>query len=126
MNQAPTVHQELRFTLVVDEAPRVGGYKTIKSIVREQGSKDVAAILATQAPGDLPPEVETNGQTEVFLRVPPESAKAAARRLDPDDKDLPTQIRTLKTGEAFVSMGGGPPMLIKPRQFWRDDLNPNG
>jgi hypothetical protein len=126
MNRAPAVHQEVRFTLVVDEAHRVGGYKAIKSIVREQRSKGVAAILATQAPGDLPPEVETNAQTKVFLKLPPEDAKAAGRRLDPDDRDLPGQIRTLKTGEGFVSLGGGAPMLVNLRQFWRDDLKADG
>jgi hypothetical protein len=62
----------------------------------------------------------------VFLRLPPESAKAAARRLDPDDRELPGLIRTLKTGETFVTLGGGRPMLINLRQFWRDDLKPNG
>lgn len=122
MNQAPAVHHEVRFTLVVDEAHRVGGYKAIKSIVREQRSKGVAAILATQAPGDLSPEVETNAQTKVFLQLPPADAKAAGRRLDPDDRGLPGLIRTLKTGEAFVSLGGAAPMLVNLRQFWRDDL----
>jgi hypothetical protein len=124
MQTAPAVHSTVRFAVVVDEAHRVSGYKAVKSMVSEQRSKGVAVILATQKPGQLPPEVETNAQTKVFLNLPGQDAKEAAKRLDPDNKDLPELIRTLAPGEAFVSIGGQP-VLVRLRQYWRDDAASN-
>jgi len=123
MQTAPAVHSTVRFAVVVDEAHRVSGYKAVKAMVSEQRSKGVAVILATQKPGQLPPEVETNAQTKVFLNLPGQDAKEAAKRLDPDDKNLPDLIRNLNPGEAFVSIGGSP-MLVTLRQYWRDDAAP--
>jgi DNA helicase HerA-like ATPase len=122
MQTAPAVHSTVRFAVpgAVDEAHRVSSYKAVKAMVSEQRSKGVAVILATQRPGQLPPEVETNAQTKAFLNLPGQDAKEAAKRLDPDDKDLPELIRNLNPGEAFVSIGG-PPVLVKLRQYWRDD-----
>jgi DNA helicase HerA-like ATPase len=120
MQAASAVHSTVRFAVVVDEAHRVAGYKAVKSMVSEQRSKGVAVILATQKPGQLPPEVETNAQTKVFLNLPGQDSKEAAKRLDSDDRDLPDLIRNLKPGEAFVSLGG-PPFLVNLRQYWRDD-----
>lgn len=120
MAAASHVHSTVNFAVVVDEAHRVANYKAIRSMVSEQRSKGVAVILATQKPGQLPPEVETNAQTKVFLRLPGTAANDAARRLDPSEKDLPELIRNLQKGEAFVSIGDAP-RLVRLRQFWRDD-----
>ena len=79
----------------------------------------MAVILATQKPGQLPPEVETNAQTKVFLRLPGTDATAAARRLDPTDRDLPELIRSLEKGEALGEHRRGaapreaPPILAR-------------
>lgn len=118
---APAVHSRVSFAVVVDEAHRVAGYKAIQAMVREQRSKGVAVILATQQPGDLPAEMATNAQTKVFLRLPARAAKQAGQMLDPDDKDLPEMIRSLERGQALVSIGGAAARRVDLRQFWRDD-----
>jgi DNA helicase HerA-like ATPase len=120
MATASHVHSTVNFAVVVDEAHRVASYRAVKAMVSEQRSKGVAVILATQKPGQLPPEVETNAQTKVFLRLPGTAANDAAKRLDPSEKDLPELIRNLQKGEAFISTGGSP-QLVTLRQFYRDD-----
>lgn len=120
MHVLPAVANVVRYTLVIDEAHRVSDFKAVKSMVREQRSKGLAVILATQGPGDLPEEVETNAQTKIVLRLPSDQAKKAARMLDPDDRDLAENIRGLNDAEAYVSLGGRPPELVRLRQFWKD------
>jgi hypothetical protein len=44
----------------------------------------------------------------------------AARKLDPNNSRLPEQIRTLGVGEAYVSLGGESPQLLRMAQAWRD------
>jgi hypothetical protein len=39
-------------------------------------------------------------------------AAQAARKIDPGDADIPERIRTLASGEAFVSLGGDAPRLL--------------
>jgi DNA helicase HerA-like ATPase len=97
------------------------GAKSDANQIREGRSKGLAVLLATQQPGDLPEVVATNAQTKICFRLPDATvATAAARRLDPLDSELPEQIRTLDVGEAFVSLGGAAPRLLRMAQHWRD------
>lgn len=119
--EMPQVHNEVTYTLVIDEAHRVANFHSVGTMVRELRSKGLAVILATQRPGDLPGEAGTNAQTKIYMRLPDaQSATAAARALDPSDRDLPRVIRSLRDGEAFVALAGAAPKLVKLRQFWRD------
>jgi hypothetical protein len=123
--EMPQVANLVRYTLVIDEAHRVGHFHSVGSMVRELRSKGLAVVLATQRPGDLPEEASTNAQTKIYMRLPDaQSAREAARALDPRDKDLPEMIRTLKNGEAFVAFSGASPRLVRLRQFWRDHAEP--
>jgi len=47
-------------------------------------------------------------------------AKAAAKRLNPNDRRLADQIKTLGVGEAFISLAGQAPQLVRMVQLWRD------
>lgn len=115
------VANTIRYVIVVDEAHRVADFRAIDMMVREGRSKGLAVMLATQQPGDLPDVVATNAQTKICFRLPDAVvAAAAARRLDPNDAYLSEKIRTLKVGEAFVSLGGDAPRLLTMMQFWRD------
>jgi hypothetical protein len=117
----PQAANTIRYLVVVDEAHRVAAFKAVKSMLREGRSKGLAVLLATQQPGDLPAEVATNANTRICFRLPDATiATAAARRLDGSDPSLAEQIRTLDRGEAFVSLGGAPPRLLRMAQFWRD------
>lgn len=117
----PPVANTVRYAAVVDEAHRVSAFKAIDTMIREGRSKGLAVVLATQQPGDLPEVVSTNAQTKICFRLPDATvASAAARRLDPMDSELPEQIRTLDVGEAFVSLGGAAPRLLRMAQHWRD------
>lgn len=117
----PQAANTIRYLAVVDEAHRVAAFKAIKSMLREGRSRGLAVLLATQQPGDLPDEVATNANTRICFRLPDATiATAAARRLDSGDPSLAEQIRTLDRGEAFVSLGGAPPRLLRMAQFWRD------
>jgi hypothetical protein len=117
----PTVANSIRYAVVVDEAHRVRDFKAIETMVREGRSKGLATILATQQANDLPEVVANNAQTKLCFRLPDATmAKAAARRLNPADKTLADQIRTLGVGEAFISLGGSEPILTRVIQYWRD------
>ena len=119
--EMPQIHNEVIYTLVVDEAHRVASFHSVSSMVRELRSKGLAVVLATQRPGDLPGEAGTNAQTKIYMRLPDaQSATAAARALDPTDRSMPKTIRSLNDGEAFVALAGGAPRLVRLRQFWRD------
>jgi hypothetical protein len=120
--EMPQVANQVKYLVVVDEAHRVVNFHSVASMVRELRSKGLAVILATQRPGDLPEEASTNAQTKVFLRLPDaQAARQAAKALDPSDRSLPREIRTLDDGEAFVAIAGGSPTRLKLRQHWRDD-----
>jgi hypothetical protein len=120
--EMPQVANQVNYLIVIDEAHRVANFHSVASMVRELRSKGLAVILATQRPGDLPEEASTNAQTKVFLRLPDaKAARQAAQALDPSDRSLPAQIRTLEDGEAFVAIAGGRPIKVKLRQHWRDD-----
>jgi hypothetical protein len=111
----------IRYVVVVDEAHRVSAFKAIDTMIREGRSKGLAVILATQQPGDLPAVVAANAQTRVCFRLSDAAAAtAAAKRLDPADRDLPEQIRTLDRGEAYVSLAGRAPLLLSMAQNFRD------
>ncbi len=117
----PQTANTIRYLMVVDEAHRVAAFKAVKSMLQEGRSKGLAVLLATQQPGDLPNEVATNANTRICFRLPDSTiAHAAARRLDAGDPSLAEQIRTLDRGEAFVSLGGARPRLLRMAQFWRD------
>jgi len=117
----PQAANTIRYLMVVDEAHRVAAFKAVKSMLQEGRSKGLAVLLATQQPGDLPDEVATNANTRICFRLPDSTiATAAARRLDAADPSLAEQIRTLDRGEAFVSLGGARPRLLRMAQFWRD------
>lgn len=117
----PQTANTIRYLMVVDEAHRVAAFKAVKSMLQEGRSKGLAVLLATQQPGDLPDEVATNANTRICFRLPDSTiANAAARRLDASDPSLAEQIRTLDRAEAFVSLGGARPRLLRMAQFWRD------
>jgi Bacterial protein of unknown function (DUF853) len=119
--EMPQIHNEVKYTLVIDEAHRVASFHSVGTMVRELRSKGLAVILATQRPGDLPGEAGTNAQTKIYMRLPDaQSATAAARALDPSNRDLSRLIRSLGDGEAFVALAGSTPKLVRLRQFWRD------
>ncbi|MGH2946705.1 MAG: helicase HerA-like domain-containing protein [Solirubrobacteraceae bacterium] len=119
--EMPQVANEVKYTLVIDEAHRVASFHSVGTMVRELRSKGLAVVLATQRPGDLPGEAGTNAQTKVYLRLPDaQSARAAARNIDPSDRDLAERIRSLADGEAYVALAGGGPRYVRLRQFWRD------
>ncbi|HEY5344278.1 MAG TPA: hypothetical protein VIJ66_11560 [Solirubrobacteraceae bacterium] len=121
MQGLPPVPNTLRYAVVVDEAHRVSAFKAIDTMVREGRSKGLAVILATQQPGDLTPVVAANAQTRVCFRLSDAgAATAAARSLDPADRDLPEQIRTLDSGEAYVSLAGRTPLLLSMAQNYRN------
>jgi hypothetical protein len=120
--EMPQVANRVNYLIVIDEAQRVTNFHSVASMVRELRSKGLAVILATQRPGDLPEEASTNAQTKVFLRLPDaQAANQAARALDPSDRHLSAEIRSLEDGEAFIAMAGGPPTKVRLRQHWRDD-----
>ncbi|HET7591289.1 MAG TPA: ATP-binding protein [Solirubrobacterales bacterium] len=124
--EMPQVANQVNYLIVIDEAHRVANFHSVASMVRELRSKGLAVVLATQRPGDLPAEASTNAQTKVFLRLPDaQAAREAAKTLDPSDRGLATEIRTLEDGEAFVAIAGGSPIRVKLRQHWRDDRQPD-
>ncbi len=90
-------------------------------MIREGRSKGLAVVLATQQPLDLPGVVAANAQTKICFGLPDATVSTmAARRLDRDDSHLPEQIRTLGVGEAYVSLGGEAPHLLRMAQAYRD------
>jgi type IV secretory pathway VirB4 component len=118
------VANTVRYISVVDEAHRVAGFKAIDTMIREGRSKGLAVILATQQPNDLPEVVGANALTKICFRLPDAMmAKAAAKRLNPNDRRLADQIKTLGVGEAFVSLAGQSPQLVRMVQLWRDSEN---
>jgi hypothetical protein len=119
--EMPQVANQVNYLIVIDEAHRVANFHSVASMVRELRSKGLAVILATQRPGDLPEEASTNAQTKVYLRLPDaQAARQAAAALNPGDRSLAAEIRTLEDGEAFVAIAGGAPIKVKLRQHWRD------
>jgi DNA helicase HerA-like ATPase len=115
------VANTVRYISVVDEAHRVAGFKAIDTMIREGRSKGLAVILATQQPNDLPEVVGANALTKICFRLPDAMmAKAAAKRLNPNDRRLADQIKTLGVGEAFISLAGQAPQLVRMVQLWRD------
>ncbi|MGY1737023.1 helicase HerA-like domain-containing protein [Geodermatophilus sp. SYSU D00684] len=119
----PPVPNTVRYVAVVDEAHRVAAFQAIKTMIREGRSKGLAVVLATQQPLDLPDVVAANAQTKICFGLPDATvATMAARKLDPDNPRLAEQIRTLGVGEAFVSLRGDAPRLIKMAQAYRDGV----
>lgn len=115
------VANTIRYMAVVDEAHRVAKFRAIDTMVREGRSKGLAVLLATQQPSDLPEVVGTNAQTKICFQLPDATmARAAAKRLNPGDRQLPDLIRSLNTGEALVSLKGEQPQLVRMVQLWRD------
>jgi DNA helicase HerA-like ATPase len=120
----PPVPNTIRYLVVVDEAHRVSSFRAIQTMIREGRSKGLAVILATQQPLDLPEVVATNAQTKICFGLPDATvATMAARKLQPDNPRLSEQIRTLGVGEAFLSLGGGVPRLVRMAQAYRDAPN---
>lgn len=117
----PPVPNTVRYVAVVDEAHRVASFQAIKTMIREGRSKGLAVLLATQQPLDLDPVVAANAQTKICFGLPDATvASMAARRLDQDNTRLAEQIRTLGVGEAFLSLRGGTPRLMRMTQLHRD------
>ena len=115
------VANAIRYAVVVDEAHRVAKIRAVDLMVKEGRSKGLAMILATQSPADLPEAVDTNAQTRICFRLSDATiATQAARKLDSNDKTLAERIRTLETGEAFVSMQGKQPLAVRMLQHYRD------
>jgi hypothetical protein len=121
MQDRPPVANSISYAMVVDEAHRVAQFRALQLMLREGRSKGLAVVLATQAPSDLPETVDANAQTRVCFRLSDAMiAGQAARKLDPADDRLAERIRTLGTGEAFVSLQGGSPRLLTMPQHYRD------
>jgi hypothetical protein len=121
MQDRPPVANTISYAMVVDEAHRVAQFKAIQLMLREGRSKGLAVLLATQAPSDLPETVDANAQTRICFRLSDAViAGQAARKLNPSDDRLADRIRTLGTGEAFVSLQGSPPQLLTMPQHYRD------
>lgn len=117
----PPVSNTIRYVAVVDEAHRIANFRAIQTMIREGRSKGLAVLLATQQPLDLPGVVAANAQTKICFGLPDATVAAmAARRLQHDNPRLAEQIRTLGAGEAFVSLGGEPPRLLRMTQAHRD------
>ena len=117
----PPVPNTVRYVAVVDEAHRVASFRAVETMIREGRSKGLAVLLATQQPLDLDPVVAANAGTKVCFGLPDATvAQMAARRLDPANPHLAEQIRTLGVSEAFLSLGGGAPRLMRMTQLYRD------
>ena len=117
----PPVPNTIRYLAVVDEAHRVKDFRAVQTMIREGRSKGLAVVLATQQPLDLPEVVSANAQTKICFGLPDATvATMAARRLDPDNPRLAEQIRTLGKSEAFLSLGGEAPVLMRMTQAFRD------
>jgi len=117
----PPVPNTIRYVAVVDEAHRVSGFRAIQTMIREGRSKGLSVILATQQPLDLPDVVAANAQTKICFGLPDATvATMAARKMQPDNPRLAEQIRTLGVGEAFVSLGGAEPRLVRMTQAHSD------
>lgn len=121
MQERPPVANAVHYAMVVDEAHRVAQFKALHLMLREGRSKGLAVVLATQAPADFPEVVDNNAQTRVCFRLSDAViAGQAARKMDPNDGTLAERIRTLASGEAFVSFEGSPPRLLTMVQHYRD------
>lgn len=117
----PPVAGTVRYALVVDEAHRVSRFRALDVMLREGRSKGLAVVLATQSPADLPEVVDTNAQTRICFRLSDAVvASQAARKLDHTDEGLAGSIRTLGSGEAYVSLQGERPRLATMTQHYRD------
>lgn len=117
----PPVPNTIRYVIVVDEAHRVAAFRAITTMIREGRSKGLAVILATQQPDDLPDIVAANAQTKICFGLPDATvATMAARKLSSGSPELAERIRTLGVGEAFVSLGGKAPRLLRMTQAHRD------
>lgn len=117
----PPVPNTVRYLVAIDEAHRISGFRAVQTMIREGRSKGLAVILATQQPLDLPDVVAANAQTKICFGLPDATvATMAARKLEPDNPRLAEQIRTLGVGEAFVSLGGEAPRLVRMTQAYRD------
>lgn len=117
----PPVPNTIRYLAVVDEAHRVADFKAVRTMIKEGRSKGLAVVLATQEPLDLREVVGSNAQTRICFGLPDATvASMAARKLDPDNARLSEEIRTLSGGEAFLSLRGEKPRLIKMAQAYCD------
>jgi hypothetical protein len=117
----PPVPNAIHYVVVVDEAHRVSSFQAIKTMIREGRSKGLSVVLATQQPLDLPDVVAANAQTKICFGLPDATVAAmAARKLEPTNPRLPEQIRTLGVGEAYVSLRGEAPRLLRMAQAHRD------
>jgi hypothetical protein len=117
----PPVPNTIRYVTVVDEAHRVSSFQAVKTMIREGRSKGLSVVLATQQPLDLPDVVAANAQTKICFGLPDATVAAmAARKLEPANPRLPEQIRTLGVGEAYVSLRGEAPRLLRMAQAHRD------
>jgi DNA helicase HerA-like ATPase len=117
----PPVPNTIRYVGVIDEAHRVADFKAVQTMIREGRSKGLAVVLATQQPLDLQEVTGANAQTRICFGLPDATfATMAARKMQPDNPRLAEQIRTLGVGEAYLSLRGSPPRLVKMVQAHRD------
>lgn len=117
----PPVPNTIRYVAVIDEAHRVADFKAVQTMIREGRSKGLAVVLATQQPLDLQDVTGANAQTRICFGLPDATiATMAARKMQPDNPRLAEQIRTLGVGEAYLSLRGSPPRLVRMVQAHRD------
>jgi hypothetical protein len=75
----------------------------------------------SKIPGNGQTTVAANAQTKICFGLPDATVAAmAARKLDPGNPRLPEHIRTLGVGEAYVSLRGEAPRLLRMAQAHRD------
>ncbi|WP_273733051.1 ATP-binding protein [Mycolicibacterium septicum] len=117
----PPVPNAIRYVGVIDEAHRVADFKAVQTMIREGRSKGLAVVLATQQPLDLQEVTGANAQTRICFGLPDATiATMAARKMQPDNPRLAEQIRTLGVGEAYLSLRGSSPKLVRMVQAHRD------
>ncbi|ABM11925.1 Type IV secretory pathway VirB4 components-like protein [Mycolicibacterium vanbaalenii PYR-1] len=117
----PPVPNTIRYVGVIDEAHRVADFKAVQTMIREGRSKGLAVVLATQQPLDLQEVTGANAQTRICFGLPDATyATMAARKMQPDNHRLAEQIRTLGVGEAYLSLRGSAPRLVRMVQAYRD------
>ena len=118
----PPVPNTIRYLAVVDEAHRVADFRAIQMMIREGRSKglvscagDPAAPRLARRRCDQHPDQDllwTSSTLPSQLWLHGDSTRTITR--------LPEQIRTLDVGEAYVSLGGDAPRLLRMTQAYRD------